>query len=210
MVAVDLARAGVAVGVIARSESELAETATLVYAAGGIGWAAMADVTNASDLRKAIGVIRRALGPIDLLINNAGIVGPIGPLWEVDADDWWETFDVNLRGTVLASQMVIPEMVAIGEGTGHQHVESGRRAPLAARLGLLGVEGRDRQAHRERRTRDPAPRRQRVQRPSRAAPGRHERDDRAIRADHGLRGTHSCVDAQRARERATPTIRKTL
>ena len=67
MVAVDLARAGVAVGVIARSESELAETATLVYAAGGVGWAAMADVTDASDLRKAIGVIRRALGPIDLL-----------------------------------------------------------------------------------------------------------------------------------------------
>ena len=55
MVAVDLARAGVAVGVIARSESELAETATLVFGAGGVGWAAMADVTDASDLRKAIG-----------------------------------------------------------------------------------------------------------------------------------------------------------
>jgi NAD(P)-dependent dehydrogenase (short-subunit alcohol dehydrogenase family) len=116
MVAVDLARAGIAVGVIARSESDLAETAAMIYGAGGVGWAAMADVTNASDLRKAIGVIRRALGPIDLLVNNAGIVGPIGPLWEVDSDEWWQTFDVNLRGTVLASQMVIPEMVATGKG----------------------------------------------------------------------------------------------
>src|SRR5262249_41857510 len=81
MVAVDVAKAGVAVGVIARSEDELAETATMVFAAGGVGWAAIADVTNASDLSKAIGVIRRALGPIDLLVNNAGVVGPIGPLW---------------------------------------------------------------------------------------------------------------------------------
>ena len=116
MVAVELAKAGIAVGVIARSEAELAETATMVFRAGGVGWAAKADVTDASDLRKAIGVIRRALGPIDLLVNNAGIVGPIGPLWEIDADDWWATFDVNLRGIVLASQLVLPEMVAMQRG----------------------------------------------------------------------------------------------
>ena len=113
-----------AVGVIARSESELAETATLVYGAGGVAWAAVADVTHASDLRKAIGVVRRALGPIDLLINNAGIVGPIGPLWEVDADEWWQTFDVNLRGTVLVSRRwSSPRWSRWGKGRGHQHVE---------------------------------------------------------------------------------------
>ena len=61
-------------------------------------------------------MIRRALGPIDLLVNNAGVVGPIGPLWEIDPDDWWTTFDVNLRGMVLASQLVLPEMVAMQRG----------------------------------------------------------------------------------------------
>jgi len=116
MVAVELAKQGVAVGVIARSEAELAETARIVLGVGGVGWAAKADVTHASDLRKAVGVIQRALGPIDLLVNNAGVVGPIGPLWEIDSDEWWTTFDVNLRGMVLASQLVLPEMVAMQRG----------------------------------------------------------------------------------------------
>ena len=116
MVAVELARAGIAVGVIARSEAELAETSTQVFGAAGVGWAAVADVTDPSELRKAVGVIRRALGPIDVLINNAGVVGPIGPLWEIDPEAWWMTFDVNLRGTVLASQLVLPEMVTMQRG----------------------------------------------------------------------------------------------
>ena len=209
MVAVDLARAGVAVGVIARSESELAETATLVYAAGGVGWAAMADVTDASDLRKAIGVIRRALGPIDLLVNNAGIVGPIGPLWEVDADDWWETFDVNLRGTVLASQLVIPEMVAMRKGRIiNMSSQAGvHRWPLVSAYSVSKAavaKLTENLAHETR-----APRRQRLQRPSRAAADRHERDDRAIRADHGLRGAHPRVDAATSSRSAAPTTRKT-
>src|SRR5262245_8635630 len=36
-------------------------------------------------------------GPIDLLVNNAGVCGPVGPAWEVDADEWWRTIEVNLR-----------------------------------------------------------------------------------------------------------------
>ena len=101
---------------IARSEAELTETASMVIAAGGVGCAAVADVTHTAELRKAVAVIRNELGPIDLLVNNAGVVGPIGPLWEIDSDDWWTTFDVNLRGMVLASQLVLPEMVAMQRG----------------------------------------------------------------------------------------------
>jgi NAD(P)-dependent dehydrogenase (short-subunit alcohol dehydrogenase family) len=37
-----------------------------------------------------------------VLVNNAGIVGPIGP-WDVDADAWWKTMDVNLRGLLLTT-----------------------------------------------------------------------------------------------------------
>ncbi len=116
MVAVKLAESGVAVGLVARSETELAETAAMVSDVGGIGWAAVADVTSAPELRRAVTAIRSALGPIDLLVNNAGVVGPIGPLWEIDATHWWDTFDVNLRGIVLASQLVLPEMVAMQRG----------------------------------------------------------------------------------------------
>jgi NAD(P)-dependent dehydrogenase (short-subunit alcohol dehydrogenase family) len=60
--------------------------------------------------------VRRQLGPIDLLVNNAGVVGPIGPSWEVDRGDWWHTMDVNLRGLFLCTHLVAPEMVARRRG----------------------------------------------------------------------------------------------
>jgi NAD(P)-dependent dehydrogenase (short-subunit alcohol dehydrogenase family) len=60
--------------------------------------------------------LRSRLGPVDLLVNNAGVVGPIGPLWETDPDDWWTTMDVNVRGIVLATRLVLPEMVARRRG----------------------------------------------------------------------------------------------
>ena len=147
--------------------------------AGGVGWAAMADVTDASDLRKAIGVIRRALGPIDLLVNNAGIVGPIGPLWEVDADDWWATFDVNLRGIVLASQLVLPEMVAMQRGRIiNMSSQAGvHRWPLVSAYSVSKAavtKLTENLAH------ETAPsRHQRVQRPSGPAAGRDGRDHRS-------------------------------
>jgi NAD(P)-dependent dehydrogenase (short-subunit alcohol dehydrogenase family) len=106
-----LASEGMAVGLIARSRDELAETARLVEAAGGVAAAEVADVTDEWSLAAAIERLRERLGPIEVLINNAGIVGPIGPAWEVDADEWWRTMDVNVRGTLLAAQLVLPEMV---------------------------------------------------------------------------------------------------
>ena len=116
IVAEALARSGVAVGVIARSSSELRETVGMIESTGGTVAAATADVTRPADLAHAIAGLRRDLGPFDLLVNNAGVVGPIGPLWEVDASDWWNAIDVNLRGIVLASRLVLPEMVARRRG----------------------------------------------------------------------------------------------
>ena len=60
--------------------------------------------------------MRLRLGPVHLLVNNAGVLGPIGPLWEVDADEWWSTMDVNVRGTVLATQLALPDMITHGRG----------------------------------------------------------------------------------------------
>jgi NAD(P)-dependent dehydrogenase (short-subunit alcohol dehydrogenase family) len=111
-----LAKAGAAVGLVARSHDELTETVRLVEDAGGVAAAARADVTDAAGLEIAIAELRRQLGPVDLLLNNAGVLGPIGPLWEVDANAWWHTMDVNLRGIVLCTQLVLPDMVAAGRG----------------------------------------------------------------------------------------------
>lgn len=99
----------------ARSE-DLAETVRLIEEGGGRALAVRADVTDEQAMRRAIGEVRRRLGPVDLLVNNAGVTGPIGRLWEVDADEWWRTVEINLRGVILSSRLVLPEMVARRKG----------------------------------------------------------------------------------------------
>jgi NAD(P)-dependent dehydrogenase (short-subunit alcohol dehydrogenase family) len=88
----------------------------LIEAAGGISVAAPADVTDEAGLGSAVRDLRSQLGPFDLLVNNAGVLGPIGPLWEVDPDAWWATMDVNVRGIVICTRHVLPDMIASGRG----------------------------------------------------------------------------------------------
>src|SRR5437899_9934647 len=71
-----LARDGAAVAVVARTSSELDETVRLIAAAGGVARAWVADVTY---VRQIVREIEQQIGPIDLLVNNAGVLGPIGP-----------------------------------------------------------------------------------------------------------------------------------
>lgn len=116
IVARALAEAGAAVALVSRSADELDRTVRLIEAGGGTAAAVAADVADAATLSAAVTELQDRLGPIDLLVNNAGIVGPIGPLWEVDPIEWWTTMDVNLRGLVLSSQLVLPTMVARRRG----------------------------------------------------------------------------------------------
>jgi NAD(P)-dependent dehydrogenase (short-subunit alcohol dehydrogenase family) len=116
VVAEAFAAAGAAVALVARSADELAETVQSIEATGGNAAATAADVTDRAGLSAAVAGLRRLLGPIDLLVNNAGILGPIAPLWELDVDAWWTTMEVNLRGIVLCCQLVLPEMVGAGHG----------------------------------------------------------------------------------------------
>ncbi len=111
-----LADAGAAVGLIARSADELAQTARLVTDADGTAAAACADVTDGHAVAEAIDALHRQLGPADLLVNNAGVSGPFGDVWQVDAGDWWRAVEINLRGAFLCSQAVLPGMTARGAG----------------------------------------------------------------------------------------------
>jgi NAD(P)-dependent dehydrogenase (short-subunit alcohol dehydrogenase family) len=116
IVAQALAAEGAAVGVVARSQEQLEETVELVQRAGGAAAAACADVADEQALAVALTTLRRELGPADVLVNNAGVLGPIGPTWEVDGDDWWRTMEVNLRGVVNAASLVLPDMIARRRG----------------------------------------------------------------------------------------------
>jgi NAD(P)-dependent dehydrogenase (short-subunit alcohol dehydrogenase family) len=115
-IAQTLAAAGARVAVVARSQAEIAETAALIDQAGGIAKAFPADVTIAAAVEGAMEAIQRSLGPIDVLVNNAGVVKPFGPFWETDLDEWWRGMEVNLRGPLQCSLVVLPGMVARGHG----------------------------------------------------------------------------------------------
>jgi NAD(P)-dependent dehydrogenase (short-subunit alcohol dehydrogenase family)/uncharacterized protein YndB with AHSA1/START domain len=111
-----LAREGWAVGLLARSPGELDDTARSIAAAGGRAWPYAADVTDREAVATAVAELERRFGDIDLLVNNAAILGPIEPLWTTDPADWWRTFDINVRGPMLCLTAVLPQMVARRQG----------------------------------------------------------------------------------------------
>ena len=106
-----LAAAGATVAVLSRSPSELAESVTLIERAGGRARAFPLDVLNPAAVAETLAEIERALGPLDLLVNNAGDGGPVGPLEETDPALWWHTQEVNLRGPMLCTHAVLPGMI---------------------------------------------------------------------------------------------------
>ena len=114
--ALALAQAGASVGLAARSEEQVMETAGAIKRAGGEALAVVADVSDAACVERLVRQVEHALGPADLLVNNAGTMGPLGPIWEVDAGDWWHAFEVNLRGPYLCSRAVLPGMLARHRG----------------------------------------------------------------------------------------------
>jgi len=115
-IALALARAGAAVGVIGRSEAPVGETMGAIVKAGGGALAVVADVSEAASVEHAVREVEGALGPVDLLVNNAAIMGPLGPMWNADAHDWWHSFEVNLRGPYLCSRALLPGMIARRRG----------------------------------------------------------------------------------------------
>jgi NAD(P)-dependent dehydrogenase (short-subunit alcohol dehydrogenase family) len=115
-IALSLADAGARVAVIARSAGELGETVRLIEQKSGTAKAFPADVTEAAALAPIFVEIERSLGPVDVLVNNAGILGPLGPFVQADAEQWWCALEVNLRGPVVCAHAVLPGMAARRRG----------------------------------------------------------------------------------------------
>jgi 3-oxoacyl-[acyl-carrier protein] reductase len=108
-VAIALARKGFRVGLIARDRERLTETADAIADLGGTTLTATADVTNERAVDAAIRKIEAGLGPVDLLVNNAGTADTSErEPWEADPDEWWRVVETNLRGPYLVSRAVLP------------------------------------------------------------------------------------------------------
>lgn len=111
-----LAAAGAAVAIVARSRDEVEETAARIDAAGGCAVALPLDVTDRGAVEAAVASVQRQLGPVDLLVNNAGVSGPLGPISSADPAAWWHALEVNLGGVFHCARAVLPAMIVRGRG----------------------------------------------------------------------------------------------
>jgi NAD(P)-dependent dehydrogenase (short-subunit alcohol dehydrogenase family) len=102
--------------VVARSADQLVATVNSIREASGQATTLPADVTDQRALEHVADEVERQLGPVTLLVNNAAVVSPLGPMWEGDADEWWRTLEVNLRGPMLGIRAVVPRMVQRRQG----------------------------------------------------------------------------------------------
>jgi 3-oxoacyl-[acyl-carrier protein] reductase len=111
-VALGLAEEGMHLGILGRHRETLADTLRACVRHGVKCVAVAADVARFGAVREAVRSVERDLGPIDLLVNDAGQVDRAEvPLWEADPDQWWSVVETNLRGPFHLMRTVLPGMV---------------------------------------------------------------------------------------------------
>src|SRR3954470_8352126 len=109
-------RAGAFVAVADLIEGPRDATVAAIRQAGGRALGIHLDVTDRAMVDAMVETVERELGPTDLLVNCAGHIGAIGPIWEIDPDLWWRAYEVNVRGAMLCSRAVLIGMVARRRG----------------------------------------------------------------------------------------------
>jgi 3-oxoacyl-[acyl-carrier protein] reductase len=109
-IARELSAAGMRVAVSARTREQVEAIAAEID-----GLAVLADVADPDSVHGMVDQTERELGPIDLLVANAGVTLS-DVAWEVDPHDWWRVFEVNVLGVHLCCRAVIPGMLSRGRG----------------------------------------------------------------------------------------------
>jgi NAD(P)-dependent dehydrogenase (short-subunit alcohol dehydrogenase family) len=114
--AIALAGQGASIAIVSRTQGELDQTAAEIKSRGGKVITALLDVSNWDMVEWTAKQIEAALGPIDMLINNAGVLEPLGKLWETDPEEWTRLIDINLSGAYYCLRAVLPGMVKRDRG----------------------------------------------------------------------------------------------
>lgn len=114
-IAVKLAELGAGVSICGRDSEKLRATAEALGGLTGRVFWQTADVTRAGEVEKLVSATEMKLGPIGILINNAGI-GLFGPAHEKSEEDWDRVLSTNLKGVFLVSRAVVPSMMRLGAG----------------------------------------------------------------------------------------------
>jgi NAD(P)-dependent dehydrogenase (short-subunit alcohol dehydrogenase family) len=122
-----LAKAGAKVGVAARRTDKLTEVVREIEAFDGRAVPIPLDVTDPASVRAAVAAAETELGPIGVLVNNAGTI-VVKPLLDHTVEEWDRVLDTNLKGVWLMAQEVARHMVRLGHG--------GSIVNIASMLGL--------------------------------------------------------------------------
>lgn len=116
-IAAALASAGALVLMVDVDEAGLSGAVSHVEAAGGRALAHPADVGDDDAVAAFLARAADELGPVEVLVNNAGVEGPIGPLATYPVEEFERVMAVNVRGTFLGCKHALPTMMARGSGT---------------------------------------------------------------------------------------------
>ena len=141
--ALAFAREGARVAINSRSEEGVRPVAGEAESAGAEVLALAADVSRSADVERLVGTTVERFGRIDVLVNNAGVLGPRVPIEEYPEDEWRRVIDANLTGLFLVTKAAIPHMP---EGGSIINVVSGVSVEGRAEWGAysvskFGVEG---------------------------------------------------------------------
>lgn len=112
-----LAERGASVALWSRREEQVRDAAEFLASnSQGKIVAQAVDVRHQEQVDDAVAHAAAELGPITLLVNNAGTAGPAGMDWAADPDDWWECVETTVRGSFNCARSVLPEMLQRGSG----------------------------------------------------------------------------------------------
>jgi 3-oxoacyl-[acyl-carrier protein] reductase len=144
-IALALAAEGVNVALMARTTAQLEQVAQEVKAKGVKAAVVTADVTDINAVNKAVAEAREQLGPLDILINNAG-VGAFAKFLELEPEKWESIIKVNLLGPYYVTRAVLPEMIErqAGDIINISSTAGQKGAPVtsaysASKFGLIGM-----------------------------------------------------------------------
>src|SRR5947199_4551019 len=145
-IALALGAAGAPVAALDLDGGSAEETASLIAKAGGRAKAFKADTSKAADLDRAVGGAIKALGPLEIMVNNAGILDGYFNVDETDEAVWRRVIDIDLTGVFLGCKRALAEMLPRGRGrivnmasVAGLNGTGGGAAYIAAKHGVVGL-----------------------------------------------------------------------
>ncbi len=110
-----LARDGIAIGVLDLLIDDATKVANDIVAAGGKAIALQASIADREQVAAAVTKMRATFGPVTIVVNNAGITGFV-PFEDLTDQQWDKMMEINVKGTFIVTQAVLPDMKAAGWG----------------------------------------------------------------------------------------------